>query len=150
MSAATDLLDARLNLQLPYLSVKNTGGTALAFGALVKMDAANPLSAAQPAVGVIATAALTDVPLGVVVDTSILAGTAGRIQVIDGTAVWCIVDASGNITAGAQVMPSSTVAGAVRTYVAAAGNACVGQALTATTATADPVLVMLQKRGLAT
>lgn len=148
--AATDFLNARHNLQLPDFPVKNTGGTALAFGTVVKIDASNLLSGTQPQIGVIATAALTDVPFGVVIDTSIAAGGQGRVQVLDGTAVWCFVDAAGNITGGQQVMPSSTVSGAVRPYVAAAGNSSVGQALTSTAASADPVLVKLHMRGPAT
>jgi hypothetical protein len=61
----------------------------------------------------------------------------------------CFVDASGNITAGQQVMPSSSVAGTVRTYagIASPGNAVVGQALSSTTTAADPVFVKLQLRG---
>ncbi|HSY22323.1 MAG TPA: hypothetical protein VK841_09425 [Polyangiaceae bacterium] len=151
MSAATDLFDANYSLGLPYFPIKNTGASAaLTVGMVVKVDASNVLSASQPAVGVIPTAALTDVPFGIVVETSIAAGAYGTCRVIDGTAAWCVVDASGNIAAGAQVMPSSSVSGAVRTYVASAGNSVVGQALTATTAAADPVLVKLQLRGPST
>jgi hypothetical protein len=67
MSAATDLFNARFNLQIPYLPIKNTSGSPLTAGMVVKLDTSNPVTAANPIISVVPTAALTDVPLGVVV-----------------------------------------------------------------------------------
>jgi len=146
MSAATDLFLARANLQLPDFPVKNSSGSAIPVNSLVALDA-NAVSAATPTVGVvIAPTGNGTLPFGVAVET-IPAGAQGRVQVLDGTAVWCIVDGAGNITQGTQVMPSATVAGAVMTWTTGITKSLVGVALSSTTATADPVLVMLQKRG---
>ena len=145
--AATDFVNARMNLQLPDFPFFNFTGSTIPVGTTVKVDTGHVLGATQYGVAITPTAATTDTPLGVTVN-AIPNGGQGSVQTIDGTAVWGITDASGAITAGAQVMPSAT-AGTVKAY-AATGNALVGVALSTTANTGDPILIMLQKRGPAT
>lgn len=136
--AATDFLNARIPLGVAEWSVKNTSGATLVSGATVKLDAANPLSATQPEVGVIGTSAVGDMPFGVLVE-AIPAGGIGRCQVSGGSGVWAI--ALGAISAGAVVGGSATL-GQITTYTAA--NPSLGIALTAAVNAADTILVKLE------
>jgi hypothetical protein len=140
--SATDFQNARFNFQLPDFPVKNTTGSAMPSGTTVKMDASNVLSGTQQAVGVVPTAAITDVPFGIAVE-AIPAGGYGRVQTIEGTAAWAI--ALGAVTAGAMVGGSAT-SGQVTTYTA--GDPVLGQALTAAVSAADPILVKIAIKGL--
>lgn len=118
---------------------KNTSAsTAYTPGQVVKLDTSNPYSPTAKVAGMVLTTAVTDLPDGVVVgDTP--AGGYGTLQ----DEGWATVyqDASGNVAAGAVVGPSGTVNGAVVTYTG--GDPAVGKALSAGTASADPILVRL-------
>ena len=115
-----------------------TSSTSFTPGQLVKLDTSNPLSATQQAAGMVLTAAVTDVPDGVVVqDTA--ASAYGTIQI--GGLASVIVDAAGAITAGTILGPSGTVNGAVVTYTA--GDPVVGKAWSTSVNTADFILARL-------
>lgn len=137
--AATDFYTANIDLSFPKFPVKNTGGTAITVGQLVKLDTANPLGATQGSVGVIPTVLVADVPFGFAAE-NIPAGQYGGVYGVDGQAIWGI--ALGAIAIGAKVGPSTT-AGQVTTYTAA--NPSIGQALTAAVNAADPILVYIAK-----
>ncbi len=141
MAAATDFINGRFPLGVQDFPVKNTSGGSLAAGTTVKLDTtgANVIGGSSTAqvVAVIPTAAISDMPFGVLVET-IPSNGIGRCQTVDGSAVWAI--ALGAISAGAQVGPSAT-AGQITTYTAA--NPSLGMALSAAVNAADPVLVKL-------
>ena len=143
--AATDYQVSRFPLGIAEMPVKNTSGTAFALGSqgqgpLVKLDTANLMSGTQAAVGVVLTAAVTDIPLGVVIE-DIPAGGYGRVQLLG--CAWCIAQAA--ITAGVLVGPGGTTSGDVIAYTA--GDPYIGQALTAAATAGDPILVHLMPRG---
>jgi hypothetical protein len=133
--AATDFVTPRFPIQGADIPVKNTSGGALAAGALVKIDTSNPVSATQPQIGVVACSAVTDFPLGFLIE-ALAANAVGRVQ-IEGIAQGI---ALGAITAGAIVGPSAT-AGQITTYTAT--DPAIGQALTAAANAADPILVRI-------
>ena len=110
-------------------------------GQLVKLDTANPMSAAQPCFGGVLTAAVADCPDGVVVQNTPF-GAYGTMQI--GGLGTCIVDGGGAITAGTQLGCSGTVAGAVVTYTATVGDGLVGKALSTSVSTADPIACLLK------
>jgi len=108
--------------------------TTLAAALVVKLDTSNKESGASPA-GVVVTAASTDMPFGVTVE-SFASGGTGRVQCY-GIAV-CTAGAA--ITAGDVVMPTSS--GKVITQTSAKPQ--VGIALHDAAADGDPVRVLLQ------
>ena len=139
--AATDFFDGRYPCSIPDLSVYNASGSDIPVGSVVSLDTGNLLGASQGAIGVvIAPAAVTTKPLGVVVEV-IKATGYGRIQSVSGTCVWCIADSGGAITAGSVVGCSGAVAGAVAAYTPT--DPYLGIAMTTTASTADPILVKL-------
>lgn len=143
--AATDLYVGRQPLGVQDWSVFNSSGSAMVSGTTVKVDTAHLLSATQGAVGVIPTAANGDEAFGVLIE-NIPAGAYGRVQVVDGTGVWALSDATG-VTAGTQVMPSAT-AGTVTTWTTGpTTHTVVGVALTAGVNLNDPVFIKLTIRG---
>jgi hypothetical protein len=117
------------------ISVKNTSGSALAPGQVVKLDTSNPMSATQPQPGVVLTSAVADYPYGVVVENIPVNGQ-GRVQ-IEGQ-VQCI--AAGAVSVGA-IVGASTTAGDVTTYTAA--NPSLGQAVTVAVNAADPIFIRI-------
>jgi hypothetical protein len=130
-------IPAQGSFDIPFL---NTSAAQLTPGQIVKLDTAHPLSPTQLAPGMVLSAAVTDVPDGVVVqDTPI--GVTGTIQV--GGFATVFQDSGGNIAAGALAGPSAAVAGAATTATATAGDGVVGKAWSAGTATADPIGVRL-------
>jgi hypothetical protein len=130
-------IPAQGSLDLPF---KNTTGTQMTPGQVVKLDTANPMSPTLMTAGMVLSSLVTDVPDGVVVsDTP--AGQQGSIQVGGFATVY--QDSGGNIAAGALVGPSAVVAGAVTTATAAAGDGVLGKAWSAGTATADPIGVRI-------
>lgn len=136
MSAASDLVwGSGFPITGGDVPVKNTSGGALTSGQLVKLDASNPLSASQPFMGVVATAAVTDYPFGFLVE-NVPTGATGRCR-IEGIAVGI---ALGAVTVGAVVGASAT-AGQVTTYTPT--DPSVGQACSTTTTAADPILVRM-------
>lgn len=116
---------------------KNSGGTTIAAGSPVKVDAANAISASNVAagVGVVAATADGDVCVGFAIESA-AAGTVLRVRCCGPIAV---TKADGAITAGTFVMSSAT-AGKVKTQ--AAGSASVGVALT-TAADGEDLLVLV-------
>lgn len=138
--AATDFVTPRETFGIADAVVKNTSGTDMVVGALVKLDTGNPQSSTQAAPGVVLTSAVGDVAYGVLAE-NIKNGQQGRCQVVDGTIAVCI--AAGVIAVGATVGPSGATSGDVTTYTAA--NPSVGQALTAAASLGDPIRVILAK-----
>lgn len=137
--AANDLNLGRIQLGVGDVSVKNTTGSAIPIWSCVKFDSANPVGGASnnAFIGVVPTAAVTDVPFGIAVE-AIPAGGYGRVQTVDGTIVPVI--ALGAISAGATIGPSAT-SGQVTTYTAA--DPSLGQALEAAVNAADIILCKL-------
>ncbi len=133
--AATDFLTPRFPITGADIPVKNTTGSSMPSGSLVKLDTANPVSATQSQIGVVLTSAVTDFAFGFLVET-IPAGGTGRCQV-EGLAVGI---ALGAISVGAIVGPSAT-AGQVTTYTAT--DPAIGQAVTAAASAADPILIRI-------
>ena len=119
---------------------KNTSASAMTPGQIVKLDTANPMSTTQFIAGMALSAAVSDIPDGVVVQDTPINGT-GTIQILGLTTVY--VDAAGATTAGSLLGCSSTVPGAAVAATAVAGDSVVGKAWSATALTADPVLVRL-------
>ena len=145
--AATDFQLPRFPLGISELPVKNTSGSAMNLGSqgqglLVKLDTSNPLSATQPRICVVLTAAVTDIPLGVTIPDIPVAGQ-GNIQ-LEGL-VWCTAAAA--ITIGVLVGPSGSTSGDVIAYTST--DPYIGQALTAAVNAGDPILVRLMPRGAA-
>lgn len=136
--AANDFVNGRMPLSaggdLPY---KNTSGSAITAGQLLKLDTGNLMSGTQGIWGLTPTTAVADFPFGVAVDNVPVGGT-GRVQVVG--VVLCI--AAGAISAGAIVGPSTT-AGNVTTYTAA--NPQFGQALSAAANAGDQIFVLIEK-----
>lgn len=124
-------------LAIPFI---NKSGAQLNAGDIVKLDTGNPLSPSQMAAGMVHTAAVTDVPDGVVIGNT-PNGLTGNIQC--GGFITVYQDTGGNIAAGALVGPSAAVAGAATTATASAGDGVVGKAWSAGTASADPIGVRL-------
>jgi hypothetical protein len=119
---------------------KNTSGTAMTPGQVLKLDTANPLSPTVMVAGMVLSAAVADIPDGVCVQNVPING-GGTVQILGLATVYA--DAAGATTAGALLGPSSTVAGAVVAATATAGYGVVGKAWSATALSADPVLVRL-------
>jgi hypothetical protein len=134
--SATDFIWGGLPIFGADWTVKNTSGTAMTSGQTVKLDASNPLSAAQPAPGVVLTAAVTDYPLGVLIE-NIPVASYGRCRVEGGA----VAIAAGAISAGAIVGPSGAISGDVTTYTA--GDPSLGQALSVALNAADPIAVRI-------
>jgi hypothetical protein len=127
---------------LADLPFKNTtSATNFTPGQLVKLDTSNPMSAAQPCMGMVLTAAVADTPDGVVVQNTPFGGY-GTMQILGMAPV--IVDASGPITAGTLLGCSGTVNGAVTTYTATAGDGLVGKAVSTSVNTADFIEALLK------
>ena len=135
--AATDFQDGRIPLGVQDFPVINTSGATLSVGMIVKLDTAHLMGATQGGVGVTVCTAVTDRPLGVVIQ-KMLAGAQGTIQVVG--AAWAI--AAGAITAGAIVGASGATNGDVTTYTAT--DPYLGVALTTSVNAADPILVLIQ------
>lgn len=131
--AANDFDYARQPMFTGEISVKNASGTDLVAGNLVKLDAANPVSATQPLPGVARTTT-DEYPFGVCLE-AIPNGKSGRVA-IAGIAQ---VVASAAITAGATVQ-ASTVG---KVVTAAAAKPQIGQALTAAGADGDKLLIVI-------
>ena len=130
---ATDFVYGRQPLTGSEIGVKSYS-TTLAAKLVVKLDTSNKESGASPA-GVVVTAASTDMPFGVTVE-SFASGGTGRVQCY-GIAV-CTAGAA--ITAGDVVMPTSS--GKVITQTSAKPQ--VGIAMHDAAADGDPVRVLLQ------
>ena len=135
--AATDFQNARYPLGVSEFPVKNTDITAMVAGMVVKLDTVHLMSASQGQVGVLICTAVTDRPLGIVIEAIPVNGQ-GRLQVAG--AAWAIAAAA--ITAGAVVGASGATAGDVIAYTAT--DPYVGVALTAAVNAADPILVLIQ------
>ena len=136
--AATDFVWGRYPIQGADVPVKNTSGSAMTAGQLVKLDttAGNLLGGGGTAIPVVLTSAVTDFPLGILVE-NIASNAIGRCQ-IEGIAVGI---AAGAITAGNMVGPSGATNGDVTAYTAT--DPAIGQALNTTTTLADPVLIRI-------
>jgi hypothetical protein len=117
---------------------KNFTGSAFTPGQVVKLDTGNPWSPTNMVAGMVLTSAVTDWADGVIVQDTPVNNT-GTIQIEGVTTVY--QDSGGNPAAGAILGPSAAVAGAVTTYTG--GDAKVGKAWSAGTATADPIGVRL-------
>lgn len=129
--AANDFVYASVPLPTD-IGCKNTDVTQINSGDVVKLDAANPISAASPISGVLqGTGAAT--PIYGVAMENIPVGKSGRIR----TAGIAQVVASAAISVGAEV--TSAASGQVATAGAAARQ--LGYALTAAGAGADKILV---------
>jgi hypothetical protein len=133
--SATDFLYPRFPIQGADIPVKNTSGTAWTVGQLLKMDSANVVSATQPQIGAIITAAVTDIPFGFAIEATPASGQ-GRCQI---AGIMYGLGVAAGVTAGATVGPSGSVSGQIVAYTATDPYA--GQALTAGVSAADPVLV---------
>jgi hypothetical protein len=122
---------------------KNTSGTAMTPGQVVKLDTSNPFSPTQVYMGAILTAAVTDVPDGVVVQDTPASTTNnpgfGTMQILGIATVYA--DAGSSPAAGAILGPSGSVSGAVTTYTA--GDPVVGKGLSAGVNASDPILARL-------
>lgn len=138
--AATDFFTGRYPLNVTEWPVKNTSGSAMTSGQVVKLDASNVLGATQPEVAVVLTSANNDTPFGILVE-NIPAGGVGRCQVLGGAVAFGDATA---IAAGAQVMPSTT-AGEVTLW--STGHAVLGVACSTTANAGDPVLVKIEIHG---
>lgn len=127
---------------LADIPFKNTT-TATNFtpGQLVKLDTANPMSASQPCIGAVLTAAVADCPDGVVVQNTPF-GAYGTMQIAGLGSV--IVDGAGAISAGTQLGCSATVNGAVVTYTPTVGDGLVGKAVSTSVNTADFIACLLK------
>jgi len=137
MSAASDLVwGSGFPITGGDVPVKNTSGSALTAGQLVKLDTSNPISASQPFMGIVLTSAVADFPFGFLVENIPIAGT-GRCR-IEGIAVGIAV---GAITVGTIVGASAATSGDVVAYTAT--DPSVGQICNTTTAAADPALVRM-------
>lgn len=134
--AATDFINGSYPITGGDIPVKNTSGSALAAGATVKLDTGHLMGAAQGCVGVVAVSAVTDQPLGVLIE-AVPNNGVGRCRIAG--AAWAI--AEGAITAGATVGASGATAGDVTTYTAT--DPYLGIALTSAASAADPVLVLI-------
>lgn len=133
--AATDFVYDRYPIQGADIAYKNTSGSTISAGMLLKIDASNPISASQPNIGLTTCSAVTDFPFGFAVENVPAAGQ-GRCQ-IEGIAIGI---AAGAVTVGAIVGASAT-AGDVTTYTAT--DPAIGQAVTTTANAADPILVRI-------
>lgn len=132
--AATDFLWSSYPIPGGDIPCKNTDGTsAFVFGDAVQIDPANPIGAAQPAIGV-KSGALQSAFFGFVVEAAPL-NSITRIRAF-GIAV---------ATASAAIAAGAVVGGAanrqVVTYTAA--NKQIGLACSATAQAADPLLVRI-------
>lgn len=134
--AANDIILSEIPIQNGELTVKNTDGSnAFTPGMAVVLDASNPVSATQPAIGAVRGGA-NGLPLGFVKE-NIAQGAYGRVACLY-TAIFPAV-ASGAITINTAI--GFDAAGQVRTCPA--GQPQAGIALTAAAGAGDQILVGL-------
>lgn len=115
------------------IAVHNSGASDITAGTLVKIDTAHAPSVTQ-AIAVSATAANTDLPFGIAIETIPAAGD-GRVRVLGSYPVKC----AAGCTVGDLLMPSGT-AGEVDTQ--SAGKPQIGFAMN-TAAAGDSVEVWI-------
>ena len=137
--AATDFIWGRYPIEGADISVKNTSASAMNIGtseqgSLVKLDGSNLISGTQPIIGVVLTAAVTDVPFGLMFEDT-PAGFTGGCQIAGIGIATC----QAAVTAAAIVGPGGSTSGDVIAYTAT--DPYLGQALNTTTTAGDPLLV---------
>jgi hypothetical protein len=143
--ALTDYQWARYPIDGADISVKNTtASTAMTVGAenqgiCVKLDATNYIASGtspQPIMGVVLTAAVTDIPFGIVFE-DIGVGYTGGCQIL-GVAV---ATAQAAITVAAIVGPGGSTSGDVIAYTAT--DPYLGQCCNQPATAGDPAFVHL-------
>lgn len=134
--AASDFLWTRYPIQGADLPYKNTSGSAISAGMLLKLDTTNPIGASQGKVGMVPCTAITDFADGFAVQNTPIGGD-GTVQ-IEGVAVGI---AAGAITIGAIVGASAATSGDVIAYTPT--DPSIGKAWSAAASAADPILVRI-------